>query len=998
MKKILLRLTILITFIISTRQIQAQYVNIPDSNFRAFLYTQFPSAIAGNQLDTSNINVVNTTAIHCDSLHIKNLDGLQYFNNLQVFSCVNNQLHSLPALPPTLSYLDCSMNELDSLPPLPASLVTLNCSRNFLHSLASLPSTLTTLYCFENHLNSLPALNTNLTTLNCSQNYIDSLPTLNASLLMFDCSSNQLTQLPALPSNLQVLISSGNNLNALPSLPSSLTKLVCNTNHITSLPMLPSALNYLDCSFNLLTALPSLPNSLTNLSCSVNQLTVLPTLNGNLITLECNSNQISSLPSLPATLSVLRCNNNLLTTLPPLPAGLGILDCAANQIPSISSLPASLYNFDYSSNPITTLPVLPVSLKLLYWNGNPNPLLPNLSSQLVELHASFNVFDSLPVLPPTLTILECIQDSLSFLPPLPSALDQLTISYNKFSTMPSLPPALTHLDVDHNHITSFTYLPSSVRSLNCSNNPFLACLPKLASVMNYIQLDGTSIGCLPNFFSIIDTPKTSFAAFTLPLCTPASGCTCAWNITGNVHAYNGGSCYLDSLSPGPRAAGLMVDLYKNSNFVELAMLSHDGQYSFDTNDTDTLDVMIDTTDMPFKISCPTSFSHHLIQTPADSMKTNINFAVECNGIDAAVNAIMGRFRAGDISHVLIQAGSSSQFYNINCPLVYAATVTTVIDGPVQYVGPSATALTPNSVAGNVLTYMIPDMSLVDANKAFCIDLMTDTSAPLGATICITTTISNVAGDIRPANNDKQMCFNVVGSFDPNAKTVSPADHSNPGDLLTYTIFFQNTGNDTARRIVVRDTLSTHLDPSSFKLIASSHDVEVSLQNNILIFYFNNINLPDSLHHEPFSHGWVQFSIRLKTNIALGTATKNIASIYFDYNSPVQTGTAINYVVPDPTFEAPTNPILVPNAITPNRDGLNDRWHCLNKSFLDQKELTVECVIITNRWGQKVYQGYGNSFEWDGYGVGSSDVFTYQIVYRTRSGNEHVQRGEIILIL
>lgn len=55
-----------------------------------------------------------------------------------------------------------------------------------------------------------------------------------------------------------------------------------------------------------------------------------------------------------------------------------------------------------------------------------------------------------------------------------------------------------------------------------------------------------------------------------------------------------------------------------------------------------------------------------------------------------------------------------------------------------------------------------------------------------------------------------------------------------------------------------------------------------------------------------------------------------------------------------------NPVEVPNAFSPNGDGINDRWEIPN--LLDYPGAKVE---IYNRWGQLVYQSYGYNKPWDG---------------------------------
>jgi hypothetical protein len=64
---------------------------------------------------------------------------------------------------------------------------------------------------------------------------------------------------------------------------------------------------------------------------------------------------------------------------------------------------------------------------------------------------------------------------------------------------------------------------------------------------------------------------------------------------------------------------------------------------------------------------------------------------------------------------------------------------------------------------------------------------------------------------------------------------------------------------------------------------------------VVKFNFNNINLPDSVSNEPASHGFVSFKVKLNNNINLGTAIENTAYIYFDFNAPIVTNTAINTI-------------------------------------------------------------------------------------------------------
>ena len=171
---------------------------------------------------------------------------------------------------------------------------------------------------------------------------------------------------------------------------------------------------------------------------------------------------------------------------------------------------------------------------------------------------------------------------------------------------------------------------------------------------------------------------------------------------------------------------------------------------------------------------------------------------------------------------------------------------------------------------------------------------------------------------------------VTCSFDPNDKAVYPTgvqseNYTLMNDRLFYTIRFQNTGNDTAFFVQVRDLLDPQLNLSTFRLESFSHSVNTSLELNTraLIFTFNNILLPDSNVNEPLSHGYVIYSIEVESGLADATQITNTANIYFDSNEPVVTNTTLNtmvYSIPvglNETNNENFNVIVMPNPATEN---------------------------------------------------------------------------------
>ncbi|MBK9190296.1 MAG: T9SS type A sorting domain-containing protein [Crocinitomicaceae bacterium] len=210
------------------------------------------------------------------------------------------------------------------------------------------------------------------------------------------------------------------------------------------------------------------------------------------------------------------------------------------------------------------------------------------------------------------------------------------------------------------------------------------------------------------------------------------------------------------------------------------------------------------------------------------------------------------------------------------------------------------------ISGDTLTWDIPSAYVPSVNSSLAqLELLftTDVSAPLNTEICFDVIAQPITGDTDPSNNVQTLCYPVLGSYDPNYIEVTPHGITtdgliNPNLNMIYTIHFQNTGNFPAMFINIKDTLDgSVLDLGSFEYLASSHTLTyiVSDGNGALVFKFDNINLPDSTSDEPNSHGWISYRIKQQPDLAPGTTIENTAHIYFDFNAPVVTNTALNTI-------------------------------------------------------------------------------------------------------
>ena len=184
---------------------------------------------------------------------------------------------------------------------------------------------------------------------------------------------------------------------------------------------------------------------------------------------------------------------------------------------------------------------------------------------------------------------------------------------------------------------------------------------------------------------------------------------------------------------------------------------------------------------------------------------------------------------------------------------------------------------------------------------------------------------------------EEVCSRILAAFDPNMKSVIPEGftsqhYTDSNQTLEYRIDFQNTGLDTAIRVVIVDTISTWLDISTFIPLVSSHTYTTMLEGTSTVkFIFDPILLPDSNISEPNSHGYVTFKIRPKFNTPKGTVINNFADIYFDFNTPVRTNTVFNTIY---------DTVLVRLG-----DGLNDLKENLEAHVLVFPNPTIDKFIV-----------------------------------------------------
>ena len=211
----------------------------------------------------------------------------------------------------------------------------------------------------------------------------------------------------------------------------------------------------------------------------------------------------------------------------------------------------------------------------------------------------------------------------------------------------------------------------------------------------------------------------------------------------------------------------------------------------------------------------------------------------------------------------------------------------------------STSITPTSIAGNTLSWSLGPMPPLQNIQlvVYCTQSVADT---LGSPVTSTAEVTPIIGDLVPGDNTVTTNNQVVGSFDPNDISVDPTliDIDDLGrSSLDYLIRFQNTGTDTAFTVAVENVLPTNTDLASFELIATSHPVSLAYYDfdHKMRFQFDDILLPDSNTNELQSHGYVRYRLHPGTGLSVGDSILNNAAIFFDFNAPVITNTAVTVI-------------------------------------------------------------------------------------------------------
>ncbi|CAC9976510.1 DUF7619 domain-containing protein [Flavobacterium panici] len=333
-----------------------------------------------------------------------------------------------------------------------------------------------------------------------------------------------------------------------------------------------------------------------------------------------------------------------------------------------------------------------------------------------------------------------------------------------------------------------------------------------------------------------------------------------------------------------------------------------------------------------------------VDFPSQTSPSISNFCITPNGTHP------------DLEVILIPVNAAIPGFNSKYKLLYknkgnqlqSGSVTLTFDNSVLNIVSTTPAA--SSKTTNTLTWDFSNLQPFQSREATVnvrLNKPTDTPPTNAGTILkYIAEIHSSSTDDTPNDNKFNFDQLVVNSLDPNDKTClegASIQSSKIGEYVHYVIRFENSGTYKAQNITVKDVIDTNkFDISTLIPETGSHIFTTKISDaNKVEFLFEGINLPfDDANND----GYVAFKIKTKSTLKLGDEFSNSSSIYFDYNSAINTNTAttkIESTLGNEDFSIANSLIFYPNPVN-------------NVLFINKAEdQEISSLSIYNTLGQVV---------------------------------------------
>lgn len=593
-----------------------------------------------------------------------------------------------------------------------------------------------------------------------------------------------------------------------------------------------------------------------------------------------------------------------------------------------------LKSLSLANNSLTSLDIsLLTDLEYLYLNNNSLASL-NVGtlSNLIQLDCSYNSLTSLDI--SNLLNLENLNSGVCNLSSIDigslNNLKILSLHYNELTELDiTNVPNLVRLACNSNQLTSLdlSNLPN-LENFNCQVNPFteldFSALPNIKyltcghsylsmlDVSNLTKLEQLNCGNTPNLTTLIiknSSLETNYFLFNIPnlnyiCCDDFEVSTineiinnygytdcevntyCTFKPGGKSYSIQGQYLFNEDGSSCDNAMPFKTSMkYKvENNTSNGVFISNDSGFykNFFKEGEYTITPILENLNY-FTIS-PSAITINL-QTNTNTL--NQNFCITPNGThnDLEISILpINRARPGfDTNYKIVYKNKGNQTLSGSIELDFQDNLMDFnTSNPIV-----------DSQSTNLLTWNYNNLAPFESKEIL---ITFNINTPLETPSVNDGDILNFSANIYPKSDDETETDNtftlnqtVVNSFDPNDKTCLEGNTIIPdliGEYVHYLIRCENTGTAEAINIVIKDIIdTTKFDISSIVITDSSHSMETKINDNVVEFIFENINLP---YDDANNDGYVAFKIKTLPTLAVGDVFENDAEIYFDYNSPIVT--------------------------------------------------------------------------------------------------------------
>jgi len=183
-----------------------------------------------------------------------------------------------------------------------------------------------------------------------------------------------------------------------------------------------------------------------------------------------------------------------------------------------------------------------------------------------------------------------------------------------------------------------------------------------------------------------------------------------------------------------------------------------------------------------------------------------------------------------------------------------------------------------------------------------------------------------------------------------------------------------------------------------QIIATSHNCKTTIKDNIIFFEMRNIMPLDSNVNYLASTGFIRFTMQPKNNVVAGDNIPNKAAIYFDYNAPVITNTAITQI---------KNPLLPVTFMSYILKQAQDNKNEIENTWITANEVNLSHYIVQRSDDGRVFKSVGKV---DAVGVSNysfidnklpiinnTKTFYYRVIAFDKNGNYQFTEVRQIII-